>query len=94
MNQLEEVKRGEEAERLMEHPLFKEALEGIKGGIVSAMQSSAMGDETTHNRLVIALQLISQIERNFKTIMETGKMAKIQLNKETTISRMKKAAGF
>jgi len=42
------------------------------------MGQSAMGDEKTHNRLVIALQLLNQIERSLVTHIETGKMALIQ----------------
>ncbi len=89
---IEEIKRGEEAELLMNHPMFKEALEGIKSGILDAMSRSAMGDEKTHNKLVMAFQLLAQIEGHFKQIMETGKLAKIQLEKENTISRLKNAA--
>ena len=42
------------------------------------MKVSAYGDEKTHNRLVIALQLLGQIEKHIKTVAETGKMAEIQ----------------
>lgn len=42
------------------------------------MTRSAMGDSATHNRLVIALQLLDQIERSLVTHIETGRMAAIQ----------------
>jgi len=44
------------------------------------MQTSPLGDETTHNRLVIALQVLGQIEKSLTNVMQTGKMAKIQVN--------------
>lgn len=89
---LEEIKRGEEAERLMNHPMFKEALEGIKSGILDAMTRSAMGDDKTHNKLVMALQITSKIEGYFLEIMQTGELAKIQFERENVITRLKNAA--
>ena len=75
---LEEIKRGDDAKRLIENPLFKGAFEAVKDGLVHSMTQSAMGDEKTHNRLVIALQLLNQIERSLITHIETGKLALIQ----------------
>jgi hypothetical protein len=43
------------------------------------MQNSPLSDETTHNRLVIALQTLTQIEKALTDIMQTGKMAQIQV---------------
>ena len=41
MDQLAEVKRGEEAERLLSHPLMIEAFTGVKESILVAMNKSA-----------------------------------------------------
>ena len=38
-----------------------------------------MGDEKTHNKLAIALQLLNQIEKVLINHMETGKLAEIQV---------------
>jgi hypothetical protein len=82
-----EIVRGEEARLLLENPLLVEAFESVRKGIVSGMTSSAMGDEKTHNRLVIALQLLHQIEKQLKDHVDTGKMAQIQV-KESLVQRM------
>lgn len=75
----EEIQKGEDAKQVLESPVYKEAIENVRKGLVDAMASSPMGDERTHNRLVIALQLVNQIERNLKNFMLTGQMAKIQV---------------
>lgn len=75
----EEINRGDEAERLLSNPIFKDAFKAVKDSLVNAMSDSPMGDEKTHNRLVIALQLLSQIEKAIHTHVNTGKMAKIQI---------------
>jgi hypothetical protein len=75
----EEINRGDEAERLLSNPIFKDSFKAVKDSLVNAMSESPMGDEKTHNRLVIALQLLGQIEKAIKTQVNTGKMAKIQI---------------
>ena len=82
-----EIVRGEEAERLLNHEIIREAFDKVKDGIVGAMTHSAMGDEKTHNRLVIAMQLIDQVEKQIKEVATTGKLAKIQVNEKNPILR-------
>ena len=75
---LEEVKRGEQAAVILENPVYQEAIKKVKDNIVSSMATSPLGDEKTHNRLVIALQLLNQIEKQLTDVMNTGKLAKLQ----------------
>jgi hypothetical protein len=77
-NQLTEVKRGEQAAQILENPLFKESVDKVREGIIKSMATSALGDSETHNRLVIALQLLNQIEKQLSDVMATGKLAAIQ----------------
>ena len=78
MNNLEEIKRGEEADRILNNPLFIEAFEGVRESIINSMAQSAFGDAQTHNRLVIAMQLLAQIEKRLKDHVATGKMSSIK----------------
>ncbi len=78
MEQLSEIKRGERASEVLENPLFKEAITKVREGIINSMSISALGDAETHNRLVIAMQLLNQIEKSLKDVVQTGKMAAIQ----------------
>ena len=93
MNDLADVKRGEEAERLLSHPLLSDAFAKTEEGIIKAMSDAPMGDEKTHNRLVIALQLLTQIKRSIEVHVQTGKIASINIE-NTAYSRLKKVAGF
>lgn len=76
--QLTEVKRGEQAAQVLDNPLFKESVEKVREGIIRSMATSPLGDSETHNRLVIAMQLLNQIEKQLTDVMQTGKMAAIQ----------------
>ena len=75
---LEEVKRGEQAAVVLDNPVYQEAIKKVKDGIIVSMSTSPMGDEKTHNRLVIALQILNQIDKQLTDVMNTGKLAKLQ----------------
>jgi hypothetical protein len=76
---LEEIKRAERAEEVLNNPVFIEAIAKVKDGIIATMAESPLGDDRTHNRLVIAMQLLNQIEKRLTDVMMTGKMAKLQV---------------
>lgn len=82
MTDSEIIERGQEATKLLNNPLFKEAFEKVKDGLVKSMETSPLGDKETHNRLVIALQLLAQIEKRVTEVAETGKMTAIQVNQK------------
>ena len=76
---LNEIKRGDEAKRILDNPIYQEAVQKVRDGLIQAMAGSALGDAVTHNRLVIGLQLLTQIEKQLQDVMNTGKMANIQV---------------
>jgi hypothetical protein len=78
---LEEVKRGEQAAQILDNPLYQESINKVRDGIIVSMSHSPMGDEKTHNRLVIALQLLNQINKQLTDVMQTGKLASIQTDR-------------
>ena len=86
--QLNEVLRGEEAAKVLESPAYKEAIEAVRSGIIANMASSPLGDEKTHNKLVIALQTLNQIEKQLHDVMTTGKLAAMQ--RETVLQKAAK----
>ena len=87
--QLNEITRGDEAARVLENPAYKEAIEAVRAGIIANMASSPLGDEKTHNKLVIALQTLNQIEKQLQDVMTTGKLAAMQ--KESLLQKATKA---
>ena len=89
----EEIRNGEDARNLLESPIFRNAMDAVKSGLIGSMGASALGDTQTHNRLVIALQLLNQIEREIKRHVETGTIAQIQVN-DNLGRKLKLATGF
>lgn len=93
MTEKEEIIRGHAAEQMINDPLFKGAISAIRDGIVAKIADSAMGDEKTHNRLAIALQVVNQIERQLISHIQTGKMAAIQVN-SGVVQKMRNVVGM
>lgn len=85
---LEEIHRGDNARLILESPLYRESIQKVRDGLINAMQQSPLGDEKTHNRLVIGLQLLGQIEKQLTDVMLTGKMAQMQVN-DSAVTRIK-----
>lgn len=87
MSDIEDIKRGEQADTVLNNPLFKESITKVRDGIIKSMASSALGDAETHNRLVIALQLLNQIEKQLQDVINTGKMATLQTDNKFKLFR-------
>lgn len=87
MSELEDIKRGEQADVVLNNPLFKESITKVRDGIIKSMASSALGDAETHNRLVIAMQLLNQIEKQLQDVINTGKMATLQTDNKFKLFR-------
>jgi hypothetical protein len=77
---LGEIKKGEQAEKILDSEVFKDAYNAVEQEIIEAISASALGDERTHNRLAIALQIHRQLKKKLTDVMQTGKMAKLQVN--------------
>jgi hypothetical protein len=86
-NQLSEIKRGERAAEVLNNELYKEAFDKVRDGIINSMASSPLGDAETHNRLVIAMQLLNQIEKSLKDVITTGKMSAMQTSDKRKLFR-------
>lgn len=74
----EQIRRAEEAKRLMNEPMLKQAFDGVEAGLVSAMKVSAFGDEKTHHELVLCMQLLGRVKHYFQEVIDTGRMEQMR----------------
>lgn len=84
----QEIRRGEEAARVMAEPMLAHAFASIENGLVDAMRRVPMGDTKTQHELVLSLQLLGKLKGYMQETMETGKLARIQ--KETLADKAKR----
>lgn len=73
-----ELERGTLARQIFDNPLWDEAYTSIVNGLMGRMVAEQTVDEDTLEckRQILALHAV---KRHFSTIMETGRLAEIQL---------------
>lgn len=76
-----EVRRGEEAKRLMNEPLLQEAFTKIEAAILESMKRADVGASDAHRNLIVTLQLLGKVKRHIQTVIETGQMAALEEEK-------------
>ena len=85
----EEIRQARNADKILNDPVFKEAVEGIEKSLIDRMKQVPMADMTTQHELILTLQLLGKLKQSLHTMIETGKMAEIQ--KESITSKLKRA---
>lgn len=76
---LNDIQRADEAKRILDNPVFQLAFEEIRDSIIAGMTNSALGDYETHNKLVIALQMLNQVEARMRNHILTGEMVEMEM---------------
>ena len=72
----------------MNNPLLKEAFSTLEAGVIEGLKRCKIGDRDTQHELTLTLQLIGNLQSHFQEIMETGKLARIQLERESMPKRI------
>ena len=73
-----EINRGNDAQRIMEEPLVKEAFDRIESGLIESMKLCPMSDRDTQHELILTMQLAHKFKAIFLEIMQTGRLAQMQ----------------
>ena len=72
----------------MAHPLFKEAFSTLEAGVIDGLKRCRIGDRDTQHELTLTLQLIANLQEHFREVVETGKLARIQIERESMPKRI------
>lgn len=79
MSPEEELQRGHEAERLLAHPLIKEAFETIEKEVIERWQNSPAADANGREKLWLTLKLLTRVRTHLESVMASGKLAEATL---------------
>lgn len=82
----QEIRRGDEADRLIKHPLLKEAWEAAEKSILEQMDEVSMRDTDMHTRLILARKTLNGVKRYIERVIDTGEMAKLQLREPNKVA--------
>lgn len=70
-----EAERARQAARIVDNPLFKEAVAACNDKIHDEFARSKLSDDETRRNARIAIDLLDRLLKNLKHHIETGKMA-------------------
>lgn len=73
-----EIQRGQDAERLMNDPLFKEAFEETKKHLMELLLNTKISEEVERDRIYITIKSLDLIHQHIESVLETGKLAEGQ----------------
>jgi len=75
----EEIKRANRAAQILEDEVFSGAIKQVEDALLSGMRSAAIVDDKLRLRLLDKYESVQAILACLKSTMETGKLAKAQL---------------
>jgi hypothetical protein len=82
-----EIAQGNNAERVLTDvsPYF----DMVEAAILDAWKKSPVADEKGQHELRLMLKLLGDLKANIKTAIDTGKLAKVQIERENLIDKAK-----
>lgn len=86
-----ERRRGQEAEALLEHPLWVEARAAIKKRLMDEWAASPVRDNEARERIWMMMRMATLLEDHIRQFATTGRLASTQL---TDLGERKKLLGI
>ena len=74
-----DLERAEQAQSILEHPLFSEAFEELEHAYIEAWRSSRSGAVEEHERLHTALNFLGAIRVHLESVIAGGALARADL---------------
>lgn len=71
--------RGARARRILEDDIYRDAFEKLRASLMKAFEHSRPDDREARERAYLELRLLTALERDLETIMQTGEMAGRQI---------------
>jgi hypothetical protein len=84
MTEQEELQRAEQAKQILRNPLVREALDGIKSGIIENWRQAPVKDTDLREKLWSIYAGACKFEELLQSHIETGKLAQASLNERNT----------
>lgn len=80
-NPYQDAQRGREAEELLENPMLAEAFDKIEASYMDEWRQSKLADIEERERLWLAIQVLSEVKRHLRVVVENGVIAKRDIDR-------------
>ncbi len=79
MTPQDEIKNARDAQRLLDDPVFQKAFHQIESTLIERMKTVEIANVETQHELILSLQLLGSLKSQFKTAIDSGKLAEMSL---------------
>lgn len=83
------IERAEEAKRILNSPVFRQALEDVRMGIVASMEASPMTEEHLHSQLVVSLQVLKSVKTRIEKHLNDAAVEQHRAKQDTFVSKIR-----
>jgi len=73
------VSRSDKARQILENQVFKESFEKLKDLYTTSLFNTGVNENETREKLWLAVHIVQKVEQNIQEVLDTGKLAKKQL---------------
>ena len=81
MDKEKEIQRGQQAKRILEDPIYIEALQKVSVELDQEWLNSPIRDTEGREKIYMMKKMLNVLLVQIKSVMETGKLASKQINK-------------
>ena len=75
----QEITQSNKAKQLYENPLVKDAFDNLRKLYQDSLFNTGVNEEETREKLWLAYNIVNKVEQHFMEMIDTGKLAKKQL---------------
>lgn len=75
----QEITQSNKAKQLFENPLVKDAFDNLRKLYQDSLFNTGVNEEETREKLWLAYNIVNKVEQHFMEMIDTGKLAKKQL---------------
>jgi len=80
-NPYQDAQRGREAEELLDNPMLAEAFDKIEAAYMDEWRQSKLPDLEERERLWLAIQVLGEVKRHLRVVVENGVIAKRDIDR-------------
>jgi len=81
MDKEKEIQRGQQAKRILEDPIYVEALQKVSQELDQEWINSPIRDTEGREKIYMMRKMLNVLLVQLQSVMETGKLASKQINK-------------
>lgn len=85
---IKELDSARKAELLTENPVYIQAVTSIRQAIVDKWRACPVRDVEGQHELKLMLKLLDDLEANIKQVVDTGKLARLEIERENKLKRI------